>query len=66
MTEVTHWPGGMAPVDLAHAVLESNRRMYAWPVLARKALRTLCATRNPMATMFAWHSNVNYRNVARR
>jgi hypothetical protein len=38
--------------------------MYAWPVLMRKAMRTFCETRNPMATMFAWQSNINYRNVA--
>ena len=43
---------------------ESSRCMYAWPVLARKALRTLWETRNPMAAMFAWQSNVNYRTVS--
>jgi radical SAM superfamily enzyme YgiQ (UPF0313 family) len=64
MTEVTHRPGGMTPEALARAMGESSRRMYAWPVLARKAVRTLRGTRNPLAAMFAWQSNVNYRNVA--
>jgi hypothetical protein len=27
-------------------------------------VRTLWETRNPMAAMFAWQSNVNYRNVS--
>jgi hypothetical protein len=43
---------------------ESSRRTYAWPVLVRKAMRTLRETRNPTAAMFAWQSNVNYRNVS--
>jgi hypothetical protein len=33
-------------------------------VLARKALRTLWETRDPVTAMFAWQSNVNYRNVS--
>ena len=41
-----------------------SRRMYAWPVLVRKAMRTLWETRSPMAAMFAWQSNINYRNVS--
>jgi hypothetical protein len=38
--------------------------MYSWPVLMRKALRTYLSTRDSMATMFAWGSNQNYRQVA--
>lgn len=64
MGEVVHKPGGMTPEDLTRAMCESSRRMYAWPVLARKALRTLWETKNPAAAMFAWQSNVNYRNVS--
>ena len=64
MGEVTHQPGGMTPGALAQVMGESSRRMYAWPVLVRKALSTLCETRKPMAAMFAWQSNVNYRNVS--
>jgi radical SAM superfamily enzyme YgiQ (UPF0313 family) len=64
MTEVTYRPQHMTPKRLAQAVHECNRRMYARPVLMRKAMRTCLETRNWMATMFAWQSNINYRNVA--
>jgi radical SAM superfamily enzyme YgiQ (UPF0313 family) len=64
MTEAVHHPLGMTPESLSQAMHENNRRMYAWPTLTRKAIRTLRETRNPMATMFAWQSNLNYRNVA--
>jgi radical SAM superfamily enzyme YgiQ (UPF0313 family) len=63
MTEVLHRPGGMSPQELSQTMEACNRRMYAWPVLFGKALRTLWETRNPVATMFAWNSNINYRNV---
>jgi hypothetical protein len=64
MGEAVHRPRGMTPEALAQVMGESGRRMYAWPALARKALRTLWETRNPMAAMFAWQSNVNYRTVS--
>jgi radical SAM superfamily enzyme YgiQ (UPF0313 family) len=64
MMEVTHRPLEMTARDLAQVTQDANRRMYSWPVLVRKALRTLRDTRNPMAAMFAWHSNRNYRRVA--
>jgi hypothetical protein len=64
MGEVTHRPLDMTARELAQATHDANRRMYSWPVLVRKALRTLRDTRNPMATLFAWHSNLNYRRVA--
>ncbi len=64
MTEVVHRPQGMTPETLSRAMCESNERAYAWPVLARKAMRTLCDARNLTAAMFAWRSNINYRNVA--
>jgi radical SAM superfamily enzyme YgiQ (UPF0313 family) len=64
MGEAIHRPRDMAPETLAQVMDESSRRMYAWPTLMRKALRTLYETRDPTATMFAWQSNVNYRNVS--
>lgn len=64
MTEVIHRPRQMTPTALSQAMRESNRRMYAWHVLARKAMRTWWGTHDCMATMFAWQSNINYRNVA--
>jgi radical SAM superfamily enzyme YgiQ (UPF0313 family) len=64
MGEVTHQPAGMEPAALARMMSTGNRRAYSRPVLLRKALRTLWQTRDPLATMFAWQSNVNYRNLA--
>jgi radical SAM superfamily enzyme YgiQ (UPF0313 family) len=64
MGEATHRPQGMTPEALTQVMEKSGQRMYAWPVLLRKALRTLWETRNPMAAMFAWNSNINYRNVS--
>jgi hypothetical protein len=64
MGEAVHRPQGMTPEMLAQVMAESSQRMYAWPVLARKTLRTLWETRNPMAAMFAWQSNINYRTVS--
>jgi radical SAM superfamily enzyme YgiQ (UPF0313 family) len=64
MGEAIHRPRSMTPEALTQVMGKSGRRMYAWPVLVRKAMRTLCETRNPMAAMFAWQSNINYRNVA--
>jgi radical SAM superfamily enzyme YgiQ (UPF0313 family) len=66
MTEVIHQPRRMSPEALAKEMHKSNKRMYAWPILARKAAQTFLETRSPMTTMFAWKSNINYRNVAFR
>jgi radical SAM superfamily enzyme YgiQ (UPF0313 family) len=63
MTEVVHHPGNISEAELAGFMQSSNRRMYTWPVLARKAIGTLFLTHNPMAAMFAWSSNQNYRHV---
>ncbi len=63
MTEVIHRPRGMSEIELAHFMLSGNRKMYAWPILVRKAISTLFHTHNGMAAMFAWSSNLNYRHV---
>jgi radical SAM superfamily enzyme YgiQ (UPF0313 family) len=63
MTEVVHRPQGMSEAELANCMLSGNRKMYAWPVLARKVIATLFNTHNGMAAMFAWNSNMNYRHV---
>jgi hypothetical protein len=64
MTELVHEPKGTAPRTLIQTVRECNAQIYAWSTLMRKAARTLRATKNPWATMMAWQSNINYRNVA--
>jgi radical SAM superfamily enzyme YgiQ (UPF0313 family) len=65
MTEVVHRPGRLEQVQLRQTMKKLNRQMYAWPILLRKALHTLIQTRNITATMFAWSSNINYRNVGK-
>ncbi len=64
MTEVVHQPLGMSPDTLSRTMYESNKRMYSWTVILRKAISTLFATRSPMAAMFALQSNINYRRVS--
>jgi hypothetical protein len=63
MTEAIHHPGNMDPETLARVMSGLDQQIYALPVLARKALRTLWRTRDMTATMFAWNSNLNYRHV---
>jgi radical SAM superfamily enzyme YgiQ (UPF0313 family) len=65
MTELIHRPGSMDPEELDQTMQKLDRRMYSLPILFRKALITFWQTRNMMATMFAWNSNINYRNVGR-
>jgi radical SAM superfamily enzyme YgiQ (UPF0313 family) len=66
MTEVIHRPGGMNPAELACAMQLANDKLYSWPVLIRKAVTTFLSTQDGIAAMFAWSSNQNYRQVARR
>jgi len=63
MTQAVHRAVNMSPAELSSAFLHCNRMLYSWPVILRKACRTLITTRNPMAAMFALQSNINYRNV---
>jgi len=65
MTEVVHRPGSLDPEQLNQTMQKLDRRMYSWPVLFCKRLITFWQTRNKIATMFAWNSNMVYRNVGR-
>lgn len=65
MTELIHRPGSMNPEEFDQTMQKLDRRMFSLPILFRKALITFWQTRNMMATMFAWNSNINYRNVGR-
>jgi radical SAM superfamily enzyme YgiQ (UPF0313 family) len=64
MTEVVHQPLGMSPDTLSRTTYESNKRMYSWAVILRKAISTLRTTRSPIAAMFSLQSNINYRRVS--
>jgi hypothetical protein len=64
MTEVVHKPLGMSPDTLSRTTYESNKRMYSWAVILRKALCTFRTTRSLIAAMFSLQSNINYRRVS--
>ena len=64
MTEVTFKPLLMEPQRLGKAMRESNRRLYNRWSLWRKFLKTWRSTRNFTTAMWAYNSNMNYRNVA--
>ncbi|MBN2502969.1 MAG: B12-binding domain-containing radical SAM protein [Anaerolineales bacterium] len=64
MGEVVYQPKNIGLTQLAEIAGACRKRMYAWPVLLRKAFRTGWQTRDMMTTMFAWQSNINYRNVS--
>ncbi|MCX6054768.1 MAG: radical SAM protein [Chloroflexi bacterium] len=63
MTDVVFRPEGMKTEELISGMHLANKKMYASPVLIRKAINTYHLTKNGMATMFAWSSNQNYRRV---
>ena len=63
MTEVVFKPRGMKTEELICGMHFENKKMYASPVLIRKALKTYRFTKNGMAAMFAWSSNQNYKHV---
>ncbi len=64
MTEVIHQPLSMESKDLRGAMHKANRRIYNRWTIMRKFLKTWFATRNFIAAMWAYSSNINYRNVA--
>jgi radical SAM superfamily enzyme YgiQ (UPF0313 family) len=65
MGEVIYEPARMTPADLVRSKGECDRRLYDTATLLRKAWQTLRETRDPMAMIFAWQSNLNYRHVSR-
>jgi radical SAM superfamily enzyme YgiQ (UPF0313 family) len=64
MTEVAFKPHFMEPQDLADVMRESVRRLYARRSIWRKFAKTWRATRSLTTAMWAYSSNINYRNVA--
>jgi radical SAM superfamily enzyme YgiQ (UPF0313 family) len=63
MLGAVHRPLGGTPETLLKAIRQALRRLYAWPVLVRKAARTLWATRDVVATNFVWQANLAYRKT---
>jgi radical SAM superfamily enzyme YgiQ (UPF0313 family) len=64
MSEVTHKTLSMSPQELASAMSESVGRLYGSWSIRRKFLKTWRATRSFTTAMWAYTSNLNYRNVA--
>jgi radical SAM superfamily enzyme YgiQ (UPF0313 family) len=64
MTEVTFVPHAMTPEDLKSAMNKASFRLYSRASLYRKFLKTWRATRSFTTAMWAYTSNMNYRNVA--
>jgi len=66
MTEVVFRPLKMTAQELGKTMDNLNEQIYSLSVIFRKALKTLLKTRDFTSTMFAFNSNINYRNVGRR
>jgi radical SAM superfamily enzyme YgiQ (UPF0313 family) len=64
MTEVAFRPALMEPQGLAEAMDESARRLYRRLPVWRKFAKTWRSTRSLTTAMWAYSSNINYRNVA--
>lgn len=65
MTEVTYRPSGLDSGRLAQIMRTLNQQMYSYPVLLSKAASTFYQTHDPVATIFALYSNMNYGSVWR-
>jgi len=65
MTEVIYQPQAMAPDILAQTMNDINQRIYTWSTLFSKAFHSFIDTKDFITTMFAWNSNINYRNVGK-
>lgn len=61
--EATHCPRRLEAAHLTQIMGELSQRIYAWPVLFRKAATTFWKTRRFTATKFAWDFNIGYRNI---
>jgi radical SAM superfamily enzyme YgiQ (UPF0313 family) len=64
MTEVAFRPLLMQPQELADVMHEGVRRLYRRRSIWRKFAKTWRATRSLTTAMWAYSSNMNYRNVA--
>jgi len=63
MTEVTYRPLSMKPQELVDAGHEACRRLYDRRCIWRKFAKTWYATRSFTAAMWAYKTNMHYRNV---
>jgi len=64
MTEVTFVPRAMTPEHLKSAMDKASSRLYSKTSIYRKFFKTWRATKRFTTAMWAYTSNMNYRNVA--
>jgi radical SAM superfamily enzyme YgiQ (UPF0313 family) len=62
--EVVYRPASMDPHLLVEAMQECAGRVYSWPSMIRKGLRTFRKTGSPVAAAIAFQSNRVYRKIA--
>jgi radical SAM superfamily enzyme YgiQ (UPF0313 family) len=65
MTEVVFHPNKMSADELSNQMKEIDDQIHSWPTIIKKAFSTFSHTKAFSATMFAFGSNINYRNVGR-
>ncbi|KYK36217.1 MAG: radical SAM protein [Theionarchaea archaeon DG-70] len=64
MSEVTHQPHSVEAPELEEVMAKSVHQLYSRWSLYRKFFKTWRATRDFTTAVWAYNSNVNYRNVA--
>ncbi|MCR3921268.1 MAG: radical SAM protein, partial [Firmicutes bacterium] len=64
MTEVTFKPIHMTSEQLSQHMSNSNYRLYDKKVIFSKFIKTLLSTKSLSTSIWAYNSNLNYRNVA--
>ena len=65
MTEVVFRPEKMTADELSYQMNKIDGQIHSWSTIIKKAFRTFTHTKTFSATMFAFGSNINYRNVGR-
>jgi radical SAM superfamily enzyme YgiQ (UPF0313 family) len=64
MTEVIHKPALMTVEEFKNAMRKASRRIHSRFTIWHKFIKTWITTRNLTTAMWAYNSNINYRNVA--
>ncbi len=65
MIEVVFRPLKMTADELGKIMDDLNVQIYSLPVILRKAQNTLLNTKDSASSMFAFKTNIDYRNISR-
>jgi len=65
MTNVVFLPAKMTADELSDQMSVIDDKIHSWPTIPKKSFSTFSHTKDFSATMFAFGSNINYRNVSR-